>query len=109
MAAKLATKEALIEDESIPSQRKPQYGAQVTILSESERQLAKLQRKEIKKQQKFANEDVQDMSSSDLLGLNGDYLRARREEELLNNMSAPLISDPVSYLVIQAAERITKN
>jgi spore coat protein CotF len=82
---------------SIPSQRKPQYGAQVTILSESERQLAKLQRKEIKKQQKFANEGVEEMSSSDLLGLNGDYLRARREEELLNNMSAPLVSDPVSY------------
>jgi hypothetical protein len=89
-----------MDDDANPIQRKPQYGAQVTILSESEKQLAKMQRKEIKKQQKFASEDVDEMSSSALLGLDGDYLRARREEELLHNMSAPRVSDPVWFYKI---------
>jgi hypothetical protein len=69
-------------------------------LSESEKQLAKMQRKEIKKQQKFVKEDIDEMSSSALLGLDGDYLKAKREEQLLDNMSAPLISDPVNCFIL---------
>lgn len=77
--------------------KRPAYGAQVTVVSESEKLLAKQQRKLQKKQAKWmedgGREDIEDMSSASLLELDGDYLRSIREQQLLSNMSAPPLAD----------------
>ena len=77
--------------------KRPVYGAQVTVVSGSEKLLAKQQRKLQKKQVKWTDEgcreEVKDMSSASLLELDGDYLRSVREQQLLSNMSAPPLAE----------------
>ena len=65
---------------------------QVTISTESEKSFLKQQRKDAKKNSKPALSspfDSFDVSQSD-----GDFLKQRREEELLQNASRPLFSNP---------------
>ncbi|KAJ3149273.1 hypothetical protein HDU86_006996 [Geranomyces michiganensis] len=62
--------------------RVPAYGAQVTVLSESEKQQIKQQRKEWKKKSKFTREEADMTTSASMLGFEGEHLRKVREEQL---------------------------
>ncbi|KAJ3082711.1 activating signal cointegrator 1 complex subunit, partial [Quaeritorhiza haematococci] len=76
--------------------QRPQYGAQVTVMSAEEKLQAKQMRKEFKKkkqQQSLESSTPQSISAS-LLGFDGELLRQRREEQLRSASAAPLISDP---------------
>ena len=98
-AFKIAKKEIR---QTIPAAPKhaPQYGAQVTVMSQSQKLLAKQQRKE---QKKLSKQPVYNLegSSDDSLALDGEYLRIMREQELLMNAEAPKVlkpsTDPIKY------------
>ncbi|KAJ3008876.1 activating signal cointegrator 1 complex subunit [Thoreauomyces humboldtii] len=62
--------------------RMPQYGAQVTVLAESEKLQMKQQRKEWKKKNKSTREESDTMTAASLLGFEGEHLRKVREEQL---------------------------
>ena len=64
-------------------------------MSQSEKKLAKLQRKELKKNAKHVDTHIEDMSSASILDLDGEYLRNAREQQLVANMSAPMVANPV--------------
>ncbi|CAO2627749.1 Activating signal cointegrator 1 complex subunit 3 [Lemmus lemmus] len=70
---------------------KPNYGCQVTIQSEQEKQLMKLYRREEKRisRQKKAGEDGE--VSEGLLSFDPKELRIQREQALLNARSAPIL------------------
>ncbi|KAJ3152645.1 activating signal cointegrator 1 complex subunit [Geranomyces variabilis] len=62
--------------------RAPAYGAQVTVLSESEKQQMKQQRKEWKKKSKVSREESDMTTSASMLGFGGEHLRKVREAQL---------------------------
>ncbi|KAJ3109837.1 activating signal cointegrator 1 complex subunit [Phlyctochytrium planicorne] len=72
----------------------PNYGTQVTVMTESEKSLMKQYRKENRKRKgKEATDKEQELSQSHaLLGLDGDALRRAREDQLLSNST----SNPIS-------------
>ncbi|XP_075800237.1 activating signal cointegrator 1 complex subunit 3 isoform X2 [Microtus pennsylvanicus] len=71
---------------------KPNYGCQVTIQSEQEKQLMKLYRREEKRisRQKKTGEDGE-VSGEGLLSFDPKELRIHREQALLNARSAPIL------------------
>ncbi|KAI8920167.1 Sec63 Brl domain-containing protein [Powellomyces hirtus] len=72
------------EDAPIPTyqNRGPAYGAQVTVLSESEKLQMKQQRKEWRKKSKNTREESDTMAAAAMLGFEGEHLRKVREEQL---------------------------
>nr|KAJ3419799.1 activating signal cointegrator 1 complex subunit [Polyrhizophydium stewartii] len=72
---------------------RPAYGAQVTVLSESEKQKIKALRKEWRKQSKQTSDELESVSSATLLGFDGERLRQARAEQLLAAGSTPLASN----------------
>lgn len=75
---------------------RPQYGAQVTVMSEAEKQAMKQARKDAKKRNKITAEERDMELSASMLGLEGDYLRQVRESQFAQNAANPLYSNPVS-------------
>ncbi|XP_013390155.1 activating signal cointegrator 1 complex subunit 3-like, partial [Lingula anatina] len=85
-----------------PSAR-PNYGCQVTIQSEGEKQLRKQLRREEKKMSKLDNKKLQeDEPLMQALGFDPEILRAQREQALITAATAPLFSQRSS----RAPERI---
>ncbi|XP_006881253.1 PREDICTED: activating signal cointegrator 1 complex subunit 3 [Elephantulus edwardii] len=73
---------------------KPNYGCQVTIQSEQEKQLMKQYRREekrIARREKKAGEDGE-VSGEGLMGFDPKELRMQREQALLNARSVPVLS-----------------
>ncbi len=67
---------------------RPQYGTQVTVQTEQEKQLAKQARKHARKEAKYRHEDVSD---AQLLGfVDIEFMRRVRENELQHAANAPL-------------------
>ncbi|TPX35401.1 hypothetical protein SeLEV6574_g08188, partial [Synchytrium endobioticum] len=83
---------------------RPAYGAQVSIMSESDRKLVKLARKEQRKKKKLAVDEVNALSNAALLGFDGTHLRQAREEQLRLAASAPQVLHPnaASYVPQEA-------
>ncbi|KAH9245097.1 hypothetical protein BASA81_017433, partial [Batrachochytrium salamandrivorans] len=84
---------------------RPAYGAQVTIVSESEKLQQKALRKEWKKLSKQTDDEMGSLSSAYILGFDGDRLRQARVEQLLSTTAVPPLSSrnsglgaaPISY------------
>ena len=82
----------------------PIYGAQVTVLSDSEKKRQKQQRKELKKLGSKMNKDVLDSLESNMDSeewnqdtqsfLDGEMLKKSRQDELSFNASLPMYSSP---------------
>uniref|UniRef100_A0A8C7XBM4 Activating signal cointegrator 1 complex subunit 3 n=1 Tax=Oryzias sinensis TaxID=183150 RepID=A0A8C7XBM4_9TELE len=70
---------------------KPAYGCQVTILSEKEKQMLKMYRREEKKEKKRGR-GTDDPDSSDVLTLEPREMRAQREQALLTARTEPLLT-----------------
>ncbi|KAI8820753.1 Sec63 Brl domain-containing protein [Fimicolochytrium jonesii] len=64
--------------------RAPVYGAQVTVMSETEKVQMKQQRREAKKRNKLTREEDDLLASASILGFEGQHLRKVREEQLRN-------------------------
>ncbi|TPX31933.1 hypothetical protein SmJEL517_g04845 [Synchytrium microbalum] len=75
---------------------RPSYGTQVTIMSEDDKKLAKLAKKENRKKKRLAVDEVNAMSNASLLGFDGEHLRQAREAQLRLAASAPQVLDPNS-------------
>ncbi|KAI9348199.1 Sec63 Brl domain-containing protein [Obelidium mucronatum] len=73
---------------------RPQYGAQVTVMSESEKQELKRQRKDAKKRAKMTEGESTVAESANLLGFDVEQLKRAREEQLLAGASSTGISNP---------------
>ncbi|KAJ3020927.1 UNVERIFIED_CONTAM: activating signal cointegrator 1 complex subunit [Siphonaria sp. JEL0065] len=73
---------------------RPQYGAQVTVMSESEKQEMKKQRKEAKKRAKMTDGENTVAESANMLGFDVEHLKRAREEQLLMGASSTGISNP---------------
>ncbi|KAI8925867.1 Sec63 Brl domain-containing protein [Entophlyctis helioformis] len=71
----------------------PSHGARVTVMSESEKQQLKAQRKERKKQSKMSKEEFDNTATASLLGFDGDHLRQARAEQLRAASNAPMASN----------------
>ena len=103
------------DDEEPYVAQRPQYGTQVTVMSEADKQQMKLARKEQKKKSRAQGNishswsltfgDLRMVSafpeggmseSANILGFDGDYLRRVREEQLTANAQAPLIRDQLA-------------
>ncbi|KAJ3352530.1 activating signal cointegrator 1 complex subunit [Entophlyctis luteolus] len=79
------TKAEAIEDlkpEKI--KQRPQYGAQVTVMSESDKKALKQQRKEAKKRSKMTGEENDLAESAVMLGFDVEHLKRAREQQLMN-------------------------
>ncbi|KAK5666592.1 putative steryl acetyl hydrolase mug81 [Batrachochytrium dendrobatidis] len=81
------------EDSNMNTKARPIYGTQVTVQSESEKQLQKAMRKEWKKQSKHANDEFESIDCTTLLGFDGDRLRQARANQLYSAASAPPVSN----------------
>ncbi|KAJ3219925.1 activating signal cointegrator 1 complex subunit [Dinochytrium kinnereticum] len=77
--------------------QRPNYGAQVTVMTESEKAMMKQYRKENRKKKAPAPAlDSEFAQSHALLGLQGDSLKKAREEQLINNASMPISGSGIS-------------
>lgn len=70
---------------------RPQYGCQVTVLTEDEKRIQKLIRKDEKKLTRRKDGDIA-FNDEKSLNLNSAELRAKREAALMSSVSAPLFS-----------------
>eukprot|EP00842_Homolaphlyctis_polyrhiza_P001558 jgi/Hompol1/2402/HPOL_002192-RA len=99
--AALAAQNSEKEKENSKARSRPQQtygyglgpGTQVTVVSESEKQQMKQQRKEAKKQMKQTKDELDTIESATLLGFDGNRLRQARIEQLQANASAPMASN----------------
>ncbi|KAJ3405457.1 activating signal cointegrator 1 complex subunit [Chytriomyces hyalinus] len=74
--------------------KRPAYGAQVTVMSESEKQLMKQQRKENKKRSKMTEGETSVAESANMLGFDVEHLKRAREDQLMMAASGTGISNP---------------
>lgn len=75
-------------------QHHPQYGATVTVMTESDKQHQKQARKLARKQAKIKQDEYEAIDSATILGFDGERLKRLREEELESNAKAVLFSKP---------------
>ncbi|KAJ3135746.1 hypothetical protein HK100_002436 [Physocladia obscura] len=75
-------------------QFKPQYGAQVTVISESEKQALKQQRRDAKKRMKKTVDENEAAESANMLGFDIEYLKKVREDQLILGANSTGISNP---------------
>jgi hypothetical protein len=76
-------------------QQRPNYGAQVTVMSEHEKNMMKQQRKEMKKRAKMNDEETQKLEASSILGFDTEHLIDARETELSLAASSNGLLNPV--------------
>ncbi|KAI8815177.1 Sec63 Brl domain-containing protein [Cladochytrium replicatum] len=77
--------------------QRPIYGAQVTVMSESEKialkQTNQMKKKAMKKKGKMLLEESEHAAAASQFGMDGDHLRRVREEQLLAASNKPLFSE----------------
>ncbi|KAI8617669.1 Sec63 Brl domain-containing protein [Chytriomyces sp. MP71] len=76
--------------------KRPTYGAQVTVMSEAEKQAMKRERKDKKKAAKMTDGETTVAESASLLGFDVEHLKRAREEQLLMAAGSNGISNPTA-------------